>query len=79
MPAHLHLASRTDRWLCPAEPAWLPEFLLSQQQLALQYVAIGLPQEGTLPGFCLAAEYSSACNPSMDGSVCAWQNVRRSY
>ena len=54
----------------------MPEFLLSQQQQALQYVAIGLPPEGAMPGYCLAAEYNTPCNPAMDGAVCVWQNVR---
>lgn len=64
--------------LLPAkpDPIVMDEFHLGQQQLALQYFAVGLPQTGSMPGFCLAAEYTTSCNPAMDGTVCAWQNVR---
>lgn len=63
-------------FVCVAVPATMPEFSSSQQQLALQYVIIGLPQTGYFPGYCLSAEYTTPCNPDMDASVCIWQNVR---
>ena len=42
----------------------------------LQYVVIGLPQTGALPGFCMAAEYTTPCDAGVDAAVCNWQNVR---
>jgi len=56
----------------PAPTAPIMTSAFSQEQLTLgfQLVAIGLPGAQ-----CLAAEFSTPCNPAADSVVCAWQNA----